>query len=78
MRINLTDTPRLIATNGFPPWIHFRVISGTCLISPDSQNLLSGGGLPLSANDNIVSLNWTHKQLWLQATSAVCELEAIV
>jgi hypothetical protein len=80
MRLQLTDTPRLIATNySAPSWVHFRVISGNCLISTESQTLLSGGGMPLNVADNIVSLKWPSRQIWLEsAVGSICEIEVII
>lgn len=80
MRLQLTDSPRLIATNAAPAWVHFRVIRGNCLISTENQTLISGGGMPLNVADNIISLKWPSREIWLQSAvlATICEIEVIV
>jgi len=77
MRITLIDSPSPIAT--IPRFQHviLRVISGSILIGRDRQSVESGGGLPVAAADNIVTLAWDAGPLWMAAdpgTQATAEV----
>lgn len=78
MRITLTDSPRKLARLARPSWIHARVISGAATLAEFNQDILDGGGLPITVSDGIVSLKWECTELWIAGNPAGSVVEVIV
>lgn len=61
MRLTLNSTtPLLLATIRNPGTIMLKVVSGTLRVSRQGQDLFDGGGLPITASDNLVVIpSWS-------------------
>jgi hypothetical protein len=66
MRITAISSPRKVATIPKLYTLHMRVITGSVLLARDQHTLMTGGGLPISAGDGLVSLVWDSGDVWVQ------------
>jgi hypothetical protein len=67
MRIAAIASPRKVATIPKLYTLHMRVIgAGGVLLAREEQTLISGGGLPVSSTDGLVSLVWDAGEVWVQ------------
>lgn len=78
LRFRATDSPRKIATIQRQLFLHMRVVSGAVLLSRDQQTLMDGGGLAVTQDDGIQSLQWDAGELWFQKAVDEGTIEVIL